>query len=390
MKKIIILIHILAPLTLSQTIWNNWSDANSVKSTIKKAQQSHHSYFSQFHLYDARSNINIHSSKYHEKTDEALFIYALDFYYASGTYFDSAYIAKNRHNIIEIVKKQWRENKAIPSFSWHLENPYVPSDFEDYMGCRYRKSKTIPSYPENHQYIIREILKSTGDTCGFGKFNHKSNNKTIFKNPREWFENRLYEIASIINELTDDNGQPIPIIFRIWHEMEDDWMWWGVKNCTPEEYKDFFKLTEIGIKRQAPQSQILWAFSPDRYWDEKFFDTHYPGDEYVDIIGYDDYSIGENDYNMNSCIKRAQFISKFAQKHNKIAALFETANIHPLSKENFFQDYLLKIIQNNNVNLGIVQIWSTSNISTNNMVNDRLKFLNNSQILVKSSRKELE
>jgi hypothetical protein len=390
MKKIISLLYLIASIAYTQSPWNDWIDANTVKENLKKAQQSHKSFFSQFHLYDARSKSNIHSSNYYEKTGEIPFIYALDFYYASGTYFNQSYTAKNRQNIIEIVKKQWQENKAIPSFSWHLENPYVPSNFGDYMGCRYRKSKDIPSYPEGHRFIIREILNNTGDSCGYGQYNNETNIPPTYRNPYDWFEDRLKEIASIISEFKDNQGKAIPIIFRIWHEMEDDWMWWGRKSCTAEEYKDFFKLTQKRITESAPQSQILWAFGLDRYWDKDFLLSRYPGDEFVDIIGYDDYSIGENDTNIKDFLKRAQFISDFAKDHNKIAALFETANIHAVSKNNFFQDYLLKIIQDNKVNLGIIQIWSTSNISTKAMVDDRINFLKHPQIIIKSLHKDFE
>lgn len=38
---------------------------------------------------------------------------------------------------------------------------------------------------------------------------------------------QLKEVASIIKQLKEDKGQQIPVAFRLWHECEDNRMWWG-------------------------------------------------------------------------------------------------------------------------------------------------------------------
>ena len=150
---------------------------------------------------------NIHSSKFHEQTGEVLYVYSLDFYYATGSYFADDYQEKCGKNIIDVVKKQWRENKAIPCFSWHLENPYVTSGYE-YMGSRYRKADKNVAYPKDHEFVVREILTGKGgDRCGYGRYSGKETES--WDNPREWFDDRCREVASLINELRDDEGKPI-------------------------------------------------------------------------------------------------------------------------------------------------------------------------------------
>ena len=44
--------------------WNGWSDAASVRELLIKAQDEGKSYFSQFHVYDARSKDGVFTSKY--------------------------------------------------------------------------------------------------------------------------------------------------------------------------------------------------------------------------------------------------------------------------------------------------------------------------------------
>lgn len=378
-SALIILILLLFHGAFAQ--WNEWSDAASVRELLQKAQNEGKSYFSQFHVYDARSEGNIYSSKFRNVTNEDLYIYGLDFYYASGTYFDSVYKAKNRQNIVKIVKKMWNENRAIPSFSWHLENPYVPSDFGTYMGCRYRKYSKIPGHSAEHQYVIREILDGTKGTCGFGRFQGKDNYASAYSSPAEWFEARTKEIADIINELVDDNGHPIPILFRLWHELEDKWMWWGPENVSADDYKKFFVLTRKKIMSYAPAAQILWGYGPDSHWnEEKKFMSRYPGDEYVDIIGYDDYQIADPQ-KFERELDLARMVSAIAKKHGKIAALFESANKNAESVNNYYASLLRPLLADSLVHFGLVQIWGSGKFENELQYQDRRNFLNQDFIL---------
>ena len=362
--------------------WNSWTDVKSARSLLLRAQNLGKSYFSQFHVYDVRSK-NISSSQYREQTGETPYIYAVDFYYATGSYFTEEYKKKNKEALIKTVKKQWQENKAIPSFSWHLENPYVDSDFGEYMGCRYRYGNKYKYYPENHRYVINEILTGKGGSyCGFGTYKAKGNKKTQYRAPREWFDAQCMEVAEIINQFVDNNGKPIPFIFRLWHECEDSWMWWGNSSVSINDYKKFFIFTEKRIKKYAPKAQIIWAYCTDRNWNTKEeFMARYPGDKYVDIIGYDDYQIGCSS-KRNETVEKARIVTLSAKEHGKVAGLFETANIQDESKDNFMSDFLYPLIETNGVSFGIVQMWTNGTFETDRQYNDRKKFLKFTNILM--------
>lgn len=360
--------------------WNAWTDAASVKNKLMEAQDSGVFYFSQSDLYRARRKTDYNSSKFKEKTDEVLYVYGLDFGYASGTFLEEGYKNRNRQHVIEIVKTQWAQNKAIPLFSWHLENPYIPSDYEK-QGCTYRFHKKVPDYPTEHRFVINEILNGTGSECGYGRKNKNDDFSSSFINPQSWFDKRCQEVAAIINELVDESNKPIPFIFRLWHEMEADWMWWGSGSVSPEDYKAFFILTRQKILEYAPNAQILWGYGPDSYWDsEEEFMLRYPGDEYVDIIGYDDYKIARPDKKERE-LKLAQTVSEVAKKHKKIAALFETANKREKTKDNFFKDFLYPITQDSLVHFGLVQLWASGIFEEEQQVQDRLWFLRQSNVL---------
>lgn len=378
MKRFLLFILLVSLSIGSSAQWNNWSNAKTIKKTMLKAQDEGMTYFSQFHLWDVRAK-NIHTSQYHAKTGEVLYVYALDFYYASGTYFADDMQTKYRQNIIEVVKKQWRENKAIPSFSWHLENPYVTSGY-DYMGCRYRKADKNMAYPVEHEFVVREILTGKGGgRCGYGRYSGKETES--WDNPQKWFDDCCHEVASLINELRDDNGKPIPIIFRLWHECEDSWMWWGSQTTNPEEYKQLFILTEKKIKKYARRAQILWAYCPDSYWKtEEEFMLRYPGDKYVDFIGYDDYQLADPKM-LQTEVEKARIVSRVACEHKKIAALFESANKESSTADHYFTNCLMPLINDSKTHLGLVQIWSSGKFENEIQYDDRKWFLSQPNIL---------
>lgn len=269
---------------------------------------------------------------------------------------------ESRKNLIKIVKEAWREDKAIPSFSWHLGNPYTPSSFGRAAGFRYIDHKSVPDYPKEHHSVIAEILRGTGSVCGKGNFS-KTDNQKSYSNPRAWFIDRCKEVAAIINELVDDEGKPIPFLFRLWHEWEDGWAWWGAKYTSTDDYKDFFILTEQTIRKYAPKAQILWAYCPDRFWsDEEKLMSRYPGDQYVDVIGFDDYALGASKEDFQSTVQRAKIISKVAKERNLATALFETNNNKRKIPE-FYTKHLNRLLKTDGINLGIVQIWGLKNFN---------------------------
>ena len=357
-----IICHIICCLMLSSVSFaQTWSDAVSLKEELIQAALQGRTYYSQYNFYDPRKSGSLNST-YGQVLQCLPLIYGVDFYYASGTWHKPKGIRDARENLIKIVKDTWRERRAIACFSWHLENPYVPTGFPRSAGYRYINSKHIPDYPAEHRYVIKEILEGRGGVCGKGNLSGKDN-ALGYLSPRTWFEDRCKEVAAIINEFVDDNGMPIPFIFRLWHEWEDSWMWWGAKYVSAEDYKHFFILTEETIKKYAPNAQILWAYCSDRYRNtEEEYMERYPGDAYVDMIGFDDYAIGKSEEDWTAAVNRAKMVSKIAEERHLATGLFETNN-NKRKIPNYYTDYLNRMLKAKGVRLGIVQIWSLKNFN---------------------------
>ena len=63
-----------------------------------------------------------------------------------------------------------------------------------------------------------------------GEYNDKFNN---------WLDN----IANVADQLKDDEGNSIPIIFRLFHEQNGSWFWWGASTTNTEQYTALYRYT---------------------------------------------------------------------------------------------------------------------------------------------------
>ena len=322
-------------------------------------------------------------------------VYFLDFNGVAGTYYGKEYYARNRAALEGVVKKAYAEWGAIPVFSWHAENPYTPNRpmLPKYgTGSMFRYRYTYPGYPQEHRFVVREILAGNGGECGGGRninmwrFVKPDDPIETWPTPRAWFEARLDEIASFISRLKDEKGRPIPLVVRLWHECEDNWHWWGCGSVTRDEYVKFFRLTVDGIrKRTGGGPQLLFMYSPDRNWitlgdadSKNDFMYRYPGDEHVDIIGYDDYSIAKPpkrsdgtritnapnlqryiEERLEISIRKMQFITAEAERRGKACGLIETG--YKEAVDDAF-DILMRALTSDGVRFGLVNIWGGGNV----------------------------
>jgi hypothetical protein len=118
----------------------------------------------------------------------------------------------------------------------------------------------------------------------------------------------------------------IPIIFRPFHELNGNWFWWGGKNCEPEEIKKLYRFTEMYLREEKNVHNLLYAFNTDRFPSKEVYLERYPGDEWVDIIGFDIYqgnNIKKNEDFEKEFDRTLTTLEEIAKEKNKIPALTE-------------------------------------------------------------------
>ncbi len=138
------------------------------------------------------------------------------------------------------------------------------------------------------------------------------------------YKSWLDKLAGFMLDLKGKNGEAIPVIFRPFHELNGSWFWWGKNNCTPDELKKLYQFTESYLRNTKNVHNLLYAFNTDRFATEEEYLERYPGDEWVDIIGFDIYQRGkDNAMFIREMDKSLTILEKLGAQKNKIPALTE-------------------------------------------------------------------
>ena len=133
----------------------------------------------------------------------------------------------------------------------------------------------------------------------------------------EKYKSILQTIGSLAKSIKGKDGKLVPMIFRPYHEFDGDWFWWGKSHCTMDEFTTLWKFTVSYLRDSLGVHNFIYAFSPDnKYNSEAEYLERYPGDEWVDILGVDNYGDWGRDgnYNLEAGIKK---LKSFLIMHTK-------------------------------------------------------------------------
>jgi mannan endo-1,4-beta-mannosidase len=175
----------------------------------------------------------------------------------------------------------------------------------------------------------------------------------------EKYKNILRTIAGLVNSVTGNDGKLVPMIFRPYHEFDGDWFWWGRSHCTIDEFKTLWRFTVSYLRDSLDVHNFIYAFSPDnRFNTEAQFLERYPGDEWVDMVGMDNYGDFGRDgkYNLEAGLKKLKIVSDYALKTGKLAAFTETG-LESIPNTSWWTEILLKTLQSENLKLCYVLVW---------------------------------
>ena len=135
--------------------------------------------------------------------------------------------------------------------------------------------------------------------------------------------NWINTLANFIESLKTEEGIKIPVLFRPWHEHTGSWFWWGQKLCDKEHYKMLWSMVYQCFNERGIDN-VLYAYSPgiEPTTDAEFLER-YPGDEMIDLLGFDFYQSRDGDYvvKMNQMLK---LLTAIGAKKQKPIAITET------------------------------------------------------------------
>ncbi len=201
-----------------------------------------------------------------------------------------------------------------------------------------------------------------------------------------WFKSQLNNLANFFKDLKGANGESVPVIFRPWHEHTGSWFWWGSGNCTKQQFIDLWKFTKNYLNDSCQVHNVLFAYSPDRFSTKTAYMDRWPGDSFVDILGFDDYwDLRYNNTDMAAFTNSLTLLSEMATEKGKVCALTEVGQ-EKIETTNWFTQTLLKGIQTNDKTRKIAYACVWRNASTTHhyapypghpAVNDFISFYNN-------------
>ena len=285
-----------------------------------------------------------------------------------------------------------------------------------------RDDKNISSLPwENMRKWIVEVYKRGGiNTISWHYRNpvtntHSWDTTSAVKHilpggdQHESYLEALDILAEYLKSLKSGSTK-IPIIWRPYHEHNGDWFWWGKGNCTEEEYIALWRFSVEYLRDKKKVHNLIYAFSPDRSrmsmsnLSQEYF-YGYPGDEYVDIIGLDNYwDVGRLDNqepipsHITNFVKSLALVDSIAKAKNKVAALTETG-LESLSDSIWFTRHLLEpMSQIQNLELSWILVWRNAHDIDNHFfapypghasVEDFLKFRDEKNIYFESDLKNI-
>ncbi|WFA22510.1 mannanase [Paenibacillus mucilaginosus] len=194
---------------------------------------------------------------------------------------------QNRDALIAVMKSAYKEGGVL-ALSSHMPNFVTGGTFYDTKGN-----------------VLSHILPGGDKHAEFNQF--------------------LDTIADFANHLKDDNGKAIPVIFRPFHEQNGGWFWWGAPYRTKDQYIEIYRYTVEYLRDKKGVHNFLYAFSPGSPFNntEASFLETYPGDDYVDILGFDTYYDGTSQGWFDTVVNDAKLISRLADSKGKIAAFTE-------------------------------------------------------------------
>ncbi|MFD1146645.1 glycosyl hydrolase [Saccharothrix hoggarensis] len=140
------------------------------------------------------------------------------------------------------------------------------------------------------------------------------------------FNAYLDRVARLAHEVDDRDGNPIPMIYRPFHENSGSWFWWGAAHASPAEYVELFRYTVEYLRDVKDVHNFLYAYSPGGGYggvDDVYMRT-YPGDNYIDVFGIDSYdgSNGSRQW-LDGIVADLGMIARIAESKGKVSAFTE-------------------------------------------------------------------
>ena len=152
--------------------------------------------------------------------------------------------------------------------------------------------------------------------------------------------------AQFFSSLRSADGALVPVIFRPFHEMNGDWFWWGTGSCSPEKYREIFRFTVDYLRKEKQMHQLIIVYSTDNFASADEYMTFYPGDAWVDVMGFDDYHGLKAMEETPRTIFMLETLDSLSTAHRKLMTISETG-VETIPDAEWFTGVVLPTLKTN-------------------------------------------
>ncbi len=144
----------------------------------------------------------------------------------------------------------------------------------------------------------------------------------------ELFKGWLDKVAGFIGSLKGTRGEPIPILFRPFHELTGGWFWWGKGPSTTMEFTTLWRFVYYYLQQEKKLHNLLWVYNTggDFHTEQEFLER-YPGDEFADVLSFDTYQYNDPATDSSFVVntrRSLDLVAGIAGAKKKLFALAET------------------------------------------------------------------
>lgn len=217
-------------------------------------------------------------------------------------------------SIRQYIKTVYKRG-GLNTISWHLNNP---TNGKSAWDTTRTVKRILPGGPYHAQYLVY-----------------------------------LDRLATYLRSLRS-GFSAVPVVFRPFHEHTGSWFWWGEKNCTADEYKTLWRFTADYLRNTKKVHNLLLAYSTSDFTSKEHYLERYPGDEYVDVMGFDTYCSKDLVKYQTELDRQLALLQQLATEHGKVPALTETG-YEQLPSATWWTQTLLPTLSK--YNLSYVLVW---------------------------------
>lgn len=218
-------------------------------------------------------------------------------------------------------------------YSAHRWNETHEEQIEETVRGNIRAAAQLCNYAIDQGSIITlsshmpdfAIVKKDGATYDYGGYTPNvmegdpANNILPGEKYNDSFRGYLDNVAEFASQVKGT------VIFRPFHENTGSWFWWGEKFTTPERFKELYRYVFHYLTEEKNIHNLLFAYSPgSEPQSPQELGIRYPGDEFVDLVGFDMYDRTHDDVWLNDFRRQVELTDQFAREHDKLFAVTET------------------------------------------------------------------